>query len=254
MIDQSRMTSDIFEVLSFVRKTTFATHSRVVWVSVDSRVFSAEAKAEEDPPPARRGAGHSQVVIVEPPAEFKDEPFSRGKAMNMLHKACDDKAMVIAMDIDMEFTEGFLDRVRAFVIPGKSVYFPIVWSTYNPANIDKLAKFYGCERNALGRHYSGVWRSWGYGIYAMYGADAKRHMLSESFIGWGGEDNDWFKRLRDKLHIFRARERGLIHLWHTESCDEKKRSCYASKARLEGPALGFMIDKDGKPKHEEAGF
>ena len=88
----------------------------------------------------------------------------------------------------------------------------------------------------------------------MYGADAKRHMLSESFIGWGGEDNDWFKRLRDKLHIFRARERGLIHLWHTESCDEKKRSCYASKARLEGPALGFMIDKDGKPKHEEAGF
>ena len=198
--------------------------------------------------------GHSQVVIVEPPAEFKDEPFSRGKAMNMLHKACDDKAMVIAMDIDMEFTEGFLDRVRAFVIPGKSVYFPIVWSTYNPANIDKLAKFYGCERNALGRHYSGVWRSWGYGIYAMYGADAKRHMLSESFIGWGGEDNDWFKRLRDKLHIFRARERGLIHLWHTESCDEKKRSCYASKARLEGPALGFMIDKDGKPKHEEAGF
>ena len=25
-------------------------------------------------------------------------------------------------------------------------------------------------------------------------------------------------------------------------------------ARLEGPALGFMIDKDGKPKHEEAGF
>merc|ERR1711871_373711 len=166
----------------------------------------------------------------------------------MLHKSCDENAMVVAMDIDMEFTGEFLNRVRSFVIPGKSMYFPMVWSTYNPANTDKIAKFYDCDKTSLGRHFSGAWRSWGYGIYAMYGKDAKTHMLSEEFVGWGGEDNNWFARVREKLHIFRAKEPGLTHLWHTESCNEKKKSCYASKARLEGPPLAFMIDKNGKPK------
>ena len=61
------------------------------------------------------------------------------------------------------------------------------------------------------------------------------------FFKQGGEDNDFFGRMKKKLHIIRARDAGLIHLWHKESCDSTKPSCTGSKARLEGPPLSFMI-------------
>jgi hypothetical protein len=131
--------------------------------------------------------------------------------------------------------------VGSFVIPGVSMYFPIVWSTFNPTNVDKLAAFFAVTRQALSPQYRGIWRTFGYGIYAMHGKDAKKSLLSESFVGWGGEDNDFFGRMKTRYHIIRARDAGLIHLWHKESCDATKPSCTGSKARLEGPPLSFMI-------------
>ena len=104
-----------------------------------------------------------------------------------------------------------------------------------------MAAFFAVPRETLSSSYRGIWRNFGYGIYAMYGEDAKKYSLSESFTSWGGEDNDWFGRMKKNLHIIRARDAGLIHLWHKESCDSTKPSCTGSKARLEGPPLSFMI-------------
>ena len=123
------------------------------------------------------------VIVVD--AKTKTEKFSRAKALNMLHRACDSTSMVVAMDIDMQFDVGFLDRIRSFVNPGISMYFPIVWSTFNPTNVDRLAAFFAVDRAALSPQYRGIWRCFGYGIYAMYGEDAKKYMLSESFVTWG---------------------------------------------------------------------
>jgi hypothetical protein len=181
------------------------------------------------------------VIVID--SKNKHDKFSRAKALNMLHHACDAASMVVAMDIDMQFDVGFLNRIRAFVNPGISMYFPIVWSTFNPTNVDKLAAFFAVPRESLSADYRGIWRNFGYGIYAMYGEDAKKYGLSESFTSWGGEDNDFFGRMKTKLHIIRARDAGLIHLWHKESCDATKPSCTGSKARLEGPPLVFMINK-----------
>ena len=50
------------------------------------------------------------VVVVD--AKDKKTKFSRAKALNMLHKECDENSMVVAMDIDMQFDTGFLDRIR----------------------------------------------------------------------------------------------------------------------------------------------
>ena len=141
----------------------------------------------------------------------------------------------------MQFNEGFLNRVRAFVTPAVSMYFPIVFSTYNPHNVDKMARFFEVDRGSMSARFRGIWRDWGYGIYAMHGLDAKKFALSEKFVGWGGEDNDFWHRMRKKLHVVRARDAGLVHLWHVESCDAKKKSCVGSKSRLEGPPLAFMI-------------
>ena len=46
----------------------------------------------------------------------------------------------------------------------------------------------------------------------MYGKDAKKSLLSESFVGWGGEDNDFFGRMKTKFHIIRARDADLVRL------------------------------------------
>jgi len=75
------------------------------------------------------------VLVID--AKSDQIKFSRAKALNMLHNVCDENSVVIAMDIDMQFDIKFLNRVRSFVIPSISVYFPIVWSTFNPANVDK---------------------------------------------------------------------------------------------------------------------
>ena len=105
----------------------------------------------------------------------------------------------------------------------------------------RVAAFFGSSRDALSPSYRGTWREFGYGIYAMHGSDAKKNTLSESFVDWGGEDNDFFGRIKVKYNVIRARDASLIHLWHKESCDETKPSCTGSKARLEGPPLAFMI-------------
>ena len=80
------------------------------------------------------------VVVVE--SKNDKDKFSRAKALNMLHRACQSTSMVVAMDIDMQFDVGFLDRIRTFVNPGISMYFPIVWSTFNPTNVSYSFYFF----------------------------------------------------------------------------------------------------------------
>ena len=56
-------------------------------------------------------------------------------------------------------------------------------------------------------------------MYVIAGSDAKRLTMDESFVGWGGEDNDFFQRASKKLNIIRMKESGLTHVWHAKGCE-----------------------------------
>jgi predicted glycosyltransferase involved in capsule biosynthesis len=55
-------------------------------------------------------------------------------------------------------------------------------------------------------------------MYVLAGSDAMRLSMNEKFVGWGGEDNDFFQRVAKKLNIIRHREKGLTHVWHPKGC------------------------------------
>jgi predicted glycosyltransferase involved in capsule biosynthesis len=55
-------------------------------------------------------------------------------------------------------------------------------------------------------------------MYVIAGSDASRLSMDEKFVGWGGEDNDFFARVSKSLNIIRLHETGLTHVWHRKDC------------------------------------
>ena len=148
------------------------------------------------------------------------DPFSRAGAMNLLHKhACQkDYCVFTRLDVDMEVGPGYLRNALAYVAPKKSMYFPIVWSEYRPSAVALVEAF----RGPLPKYseQKGLWRDFGYGMYALSGVDVLSYMMNETkFQGWGGEDNDFYKRASSRgMVIVRLREHHLVHRWHPKIC------------------------------------
>jgi hypothetical protein len=150
--------------------------------------------------------------------------FSRAQALNALHQhAChDEDCVVAAIDVDMDVNPTFMRNALSFAQPGASAYFPIVWSEFNPETV-RLAEAFSSNHGAVLSTFSphkGLWRKYGFGMYAISGSDAANFSMDEGrFIGWGGEDTDFYSSVSKKLNIVRMQEHGLIHLWHPKNCE-----------------------------------
>ena len=206
---------------------------------------------------------HDRADIV----DVAGEEFSRAQALNALHAragistaaanaATTAPALLVVMDVDMRLTKAFLRNAMWFVAPGVSAYFPIVFSEYNPESVRRVESFYASSSSSSASSslpafspHRGVWRKYGFGMYAMAVADADRiRMNAEKFHRWGGEDNDFFAKVRDSLHVVRMRERGLIHRWHPKHCSDtsfvevsRRLQCVGSQAAAEGSPLGLHL-------------
>ncbi|XP_046864138.1 uncharacterized protein LOC124458086 [Xenia sp. Carnegie-2017] len=141
-------------------------------------------------------------------------------------------------DVDMYFDTAFLDRCRFYTEPGKMVYFPIVFSLYNPILIHG-GSVKNIKESLRHNENHGYWRTYGFGMVCFYKNDFKGMDLS--IRGWGGEDVKHFRRyLNDKtLAVIRVPDRGIFHLYHPKSCDptlsnRQLRACLQVKARSEG--------------------
>jgi hypothetical protein len=164
--------------------------------------------------------GIGSVILV----DVASLNFSRAQAINMLNQhAChDEDCVVAAIDVDMDVNPTFMRNALSFTHPGASAYFPIVWSEFNPETV-QLAEAFSANHGAVLPTFSphkGVWRKHGFGMYAMSGSDAANFSIDEGrFIGWGGEDIDFYSGVSKKLNIVRMHEHGLIHLWHPKNCE-----------------------------------
>jgi hypothetical protein len=195
----------------------------------------------------------NDIVMVHAPS---GQAFSRSAARNLLHdNACPlDTCLATGMDVDMEIRQEFFQHAVQMVVlmqveeneskhvqkPSKqqidrqillhkntsvpTVYFPIVWSAYNPQSIQLVETFLRQQKHQPNftldefSEHSGRWRPHGLGMYVMRGSDTRWLRFDTTFQGWGGEDKAFFFMIWQHRRLIRRHETGLVHVWHDKSC------------------------------------
>ena len=199
------------------------------------------------------GGKHIEVIEAE-------GNFARAAALDLGAKQCSKNDLLFCVDVDILLTIDSLNRIRLNTIEGKQVYYPVVFSQYNPNTICKKSQSCTIDDFEFSSNM-GYWRQFGYGIAAMYRSDLDRvGGYDTSIQGWGKEDVDLFQKIvESNLTIFRAVDVGMVHAFHLihcnvnlvpaqfQMCVGSKATCLGSQRQLAEMVLGM---KDILHRHE----
>lgn len=96
------------------------------------------------------------------------ETFARAKALQYGMARVEPNDLVFFIDVDMAWDGNTLRRIRLNTVLGRSIYFPIVFSEFDPTVIynSKIS-----PNHFLISDESGYWRNFGFGIVSAYKAD-----------------------------------------------------------------------------------
>lgn len=147
---------------------------------------------------------------------------SRGKALQIGVENND--GLLFFCDVDVIINQEFLHFCRVNSEKGRKVYYPILYSFYNPqivTKFDKESKL--MQENLLIKKDTGFWRDIGFGMTCQYKEDFVRVNGFNEFIQsntWGDEDLALYrKHIRiGTLEIMRAITPGIFHLYHEKKC------------------------------------
>lgn len=171
---------------------------------------------------------------------FEDGPFSRGAGLQrgVLSWEKGNNIMFFC-DVDMFFMPDFLERCRFYTEPGQMLYYPMVFSLYNPEVVynGRPPEIY--QQLYIGKD-NGFWRDFGFGMTCVYKNDfVETKGFDTSIHGWGTEDLKLYRKfLQTNLAVVRAVDRGIFHMYHPKKCQsswpsEQYLSCLQSKAVTE---------------------
>lgn len=171
---------------------------------------------------------------------FTDESFSRGFGLQQGAVSWEKgNVLLFFCDVDIYFTAEFLNRCRLYSTPGVKVYYPVVFSLYNPmivygGSVPPLMNQYRINRD------TGYWRDFGFGMTCQYKSDfLKIGGFDLSIKGWGMEDVRLYRNyLASDLAVVRAADRGIFHKWHSKYCSRNLTqpqflACIKSKVKSE---------------------
>lgn len=160
--------------------------------------------------------------------------FSRARALDAGVSKLHLDDLMLFIDVDIVFTNSALNRIRLNTLAGRRIYFPIVFSQYDPKVVYGEA---GRQDRFTINEISGHWRQYGFGIVSLYKRDyIAAGGLNLTIRGWGKEDVDFYeKAVKSSLDVFRAADRHLVHVYHEIECSRQLPSpqfsmCVGSKA------------------------
>ncbi|KAJ8338724.1 hypothetical protein SKAU_G00355100 [Synaphobranchus kaupii] len=163
--------------------------------------------------------------------------FSRGLALELGSSQLGNHTLLFFCDVDLVFNVDFLQRCRDNAVEGKQVYFPVIFSQYDPKVVYAGGPQPPDNGGFVFTKKSGFWRDYGFGISCIFKSDLlKAGGFDTSIQGWGMEDVDLFtKVLNSGLKAFRSQETGIIHIYHPVHCDtnlepKQYKMCLGSKA------------------------
>ncbi|XP_061590533.1 chondroitin sulfate synthase 3 [Cololabis saira] len=183
--------------------------------------------------------------------------FSRGLALELGSSQLHNDSLLFFCDVDLVFNSDALQRCRDNAVQGKQVYFPVVFSQYDPKIVygEKTPK----ENLFTLTKKSGFWRDYGFGITCVFKSDLlKAGGFDTSILGWGLEDVDLFtKVIHSGLRVLHSQEPGVVHIHHPVQCnpelDQKQyKMCLGSKARTFASTM--QLAELWQEKHMEAGY
>lgn len=181
---------------------------------------------------------YNTITIVQ-----SNEPFSRGKALQLGVDHLQNDDLMLFIDVDMVFNSDAIERVRKNTILNKKIYFPIVYSLYNPKLLNKSLDNieYSEFSQATIDGNNGFWRQFGFGIVSLYKSDYLNLGGFNLLIsGWGYEDVTFYDNvIKSNLKIVRSVDPDFIHIYHSVQCDEnldkdQKMMCLGTKASTLG--------------------
>ncbi|XP_026573157.1 chondroitin sulfate N-acetylgalactosaminyltransferase 1 isoform X2 [Pseudonaja textilis] len=181
-----------------------------------------------------------------------DEVFSRGKGLDVGARFWKGTNVVLFFcDVDIYFTADFLNACRLNTQPGKKVFYPVLFSQYNPSLIygrhDSIPPL---KQQLVIKKETGFWRDFGFGMTCQFRSDyINIGGFDLDIKGWGGEDVQLYRKyLHSNLMVIRTPVRGLFHLWHEKHCldeltPEQYKMCIQSKAMNEAShdQLGLLV-------------
>ena len=183
-------------------------------------------------------ANYTEYEFIE-----KDGNFTRGGGLlTGASKWKNGNVLMFFCDVDIHFNIEFLQRCRLNSAPGAKLYYPIVFSLYNPKlvymnelAIPKLEDQFVISKD------TGFWRAFGFGMVCMYRSDFMFNKGFDTTIhGWGWEDVQLYRKLiGSNLEVLRSPDPDIFHIWHEKECDKslplkQYNMCMGSKEMADG--------------------